>query len=109
MCGYAVRRAEDPLPRAAKGERAMNYPFTDPVSRVGKADLEELLRSFEDAWAEQSGSRITSAEFFDLYRRGEFDSMFHMAWASYYESWRADARRDAKARVADLPGALLAH
>lgn len=85
----------------------MNFPFEDKVRRVGKADLEELLRSFEDTWAESAGERVTSAEFYDRYRRGEIDSMYATAWATYYESWRSLTRRESETFVG-LPGALLA-
>jgi hypothetical protein len=110
-CVDAIRRAEDALRgwrRGGSGAPMSNFPFEDTISRVGKADLEELLRSFEDTWAKTTGSRLTSPEFYDLYRRGEMDSMFAASWATYYESWRALTRREADTRVADLPGALLA-
>jgi hypothetical protein len=87
-----------------------NYPFQDPVSHITGEDLEELLRNFEDAWAKDAGrERITSAQFYDGYRSGELDSIFGMAWAAYYESWRALNRRQADTVVTHLPGALLAH
>jgi hypothetical protein len=85
-----------------------NFPFNDPVRRVRRADLEELLRSFEDTWADSAGERITSAAFYDLYRAGKIDSVFATAWASYYEHWRAIGRREAGDTISDLPGALLA-
>jgi hypothetical protein len=51
-----------------------------------RSDLEDLLSAFEDAWAEQTGERLTTAEFYDRYRRGEApDTTFSMSWASYYE------------------------
>lgn len=55
---------------------------------LGHAELEELLRAFEDAWQERRGERLTSAEFYDRYRAGELDSPLAMAWASYYEGFR---------------------
>ena len=85
-----------------------NFPFNDPVRRVGRADLEELLRSFEDTWADNVGERLTSAAFYDRYRAGEIDSVFASAWASYYEHWRALGRRNLGDTMNSLPGELLA-
>jgi hypothetical protein len=85
-----------------------NFPFNDPVRRIGRAELEELLRSFEDTWANTEGQRITSAVFYDLPSR-RIDSVFATAWASYYEHWRALGRREAGQTISDLPGALLAY
>ena len=79
--------------------------YSDKVSKITKADLEELLRSFEDTWADTSDERLTSAEFYDLYRRGEIDSVFATAWATYYERWRAASATSPFVR--DLAGALL--
>lgn len=86
-----------------------NFPFDNPIKRVGRAELEELLRSFEDEWAKNAEARLTSAEFYDLYRAGEVDSLFATAWATYYERWRALVRRDAGEAARELPGALLAY
>jgi hypothetical protein len=85
-----------------------NFPFNDTIRRVGRAELEELLRSFEDAWAENEGERLTSAAFYDRYRGGDIDSLFATSWATYYEHWRALGRRDAGETMSSLPGALLA-
>jgi hypothetical protein len=85
-----------------------NFPFNDPVACLGRTELEELLRSFEDAWATSSGERLTSAAFYDSYRAGEIDSLFATSWASYYEHWRALGRRDAGETVSGLPEALIA-
>jgi hypothetical protein len=67
-----------------------NFPFRDPVTRrkLSSYDVEELLRRFEDAWAEQHGERVTSATFYERHCAGEADSMLGMAWASYYEAYR---------------------
>ena len=72
----------------------MNFPFRDPVEvgRLTREDLDELLRSFEDAWAEHAGERLSSAQFYDLYRSGEVDSMFATSWATYYEAFRRRSR-----------------
>jgi hypothetical protein len=68
-----------------------NVPFHDPVSwhKLDRHGLEDLLRSFEDAWAGTAGERITSAEFYDRYR-GDLvpDTLFTIAWSSYYEIYR---------------------
>jgi hypothetical protein len=56
--------------------------------RLNPAELEELLRAFEDAWHEKSGERLSSAEFYDRYRAGELDSLLALSWASYYEGFR---------------------
>ncbi len=74
-----------------------NYPFEDPVpvSELDRAGLEELLRKFEDAWAADTEERITTAVFYDRYVRGEIDTMFAMAWASYYEAFRRAGDDDA--------------
>ena len=61
--------------------------------RLDRSGVEELLRMFEDAWNEEHDERITSAQFYDRYTRGEIDSMFAMAWASYYEAFRRHSQR----------------
>jgi len=68
----------------------MNFPFEDPIMirQLDKDGLEGLLREFEDTWAEKTGDRLTSPHFYDVYRRGDVDSMFAMAWATYYEEFR---------------------
>ena len=68
-----------------------NFPFEEPVTRrtLDRHDLEDLLRAFEDAWAKETGERLTSAEFYDRYSVDDtIDSMFTMAWSSYYEIFR---------------------
>ncbi len=55
---------------------------------LGRVELEELLRAFEDAWYERQGTRLSSAEFYDAYRDGRHDSPLAMSWASYYEGFR---------------------
>jgi hypothetical protein len=56
---------------------------------LDRHDLEDLLRAFEDAWARETGERVTSAEFYDRYSVDDtIDSMLTMAWSSYYEIFR---------------------
>ena len=78
-----------------------SFPFNDPVSRrtLDHHGVEEILRVFEDAWAEREGKRLTSAQFYDRYRQGLGDSMFGMAWASYYEAFRRINRDRASAEI----------
>jgi hypothetical protein len=73
-----------------KDEAVPNFPFRDPVERrqVDREDLAALLLTFEDSWAEASGERITSTEFYERYKTGEFDSLLAMSWASHYEIYR---------------------
>jgi hypothetical protein len=66
---------------------------------VDRERLENLLREFEDTWAEHEGRRLTSAEFYDQYRRGEFDTQFGIAWASYYEILQRVRRPDIPVEV----------
>jgi len=68
---------------------------------MDRAELEELLRQFEDAWTEQEGERLTSPQFYDRYRTGEIDSVFAMAWASYYEIYRSFTTRHDRAALVD--------
>lgn len=55
------------------------------VKALGRRELEDLLREFEDTWAEREGARVTSAEFYERYTRGEVDTLYAMAWASHFE------------------------
>jgi hypothetical protein len=73
------------IPRVAK-----NFPFRDPVERrkVDRDSLASMLLTFEDAWAQATGNRITSTEFYERYASGEFDSTLAMAWASHVEMYR---------------------
>lgn len=90
--------------RTTKGWWEMtNYPFEDPVTvrELDRSALEDLLRKFEDVWAAESGARITSAEFYDRYARGEIDSTFAMAWATYYESFRRLGDDDATTAIVE--------
>lgn len=85
-----------------------NYPFKGPVDRQ-RVDLNgarAILDTFEDAWAKQSENRITSAQFYDRYTTGEFDSMFHMAWASYYEIYRDMGHSGNAAAIVDQLAAV---
>lgn len=74
-----------------------NFPFKQPVStrKLDRRGLEDLLSTFEDGWADQHGERLSSAAFYDLYRTGEVDSIFAMAWASYYEAYRRQSKSSA--------------
>lgn len=78
-----------------------NFPFKDPIERrtVERDELAEMLRAFEDEWAAQHGERITSAQFYDRYRKGQVDSMFTMSWASYYEIFRRLGENEANAEI----------
>ncbi len=64
----------------------VQHPVTRQV--LGRLELEELLRAFEDAWQERQGERLTSAGLYDRYRAGEADSLLVTAWVSYYEGFR---------------------
>jgi len=68
----------------------VNFPFRDPVTsrRVDASSVEAILRSFEDVWAERTGERLSSAEFYDRYRSGDVDSLLAVTWATYYEVFR---------------------
>jgi hypothetical protein len=56
---------------------------------LDRQGLEDLLRAFEDMWADRTGERLTSAAFYDRYVADDtIDSMFTMAWSSYYEIFR---------------------
>lgn len=79
---------------------ALGHSVTRAV--LGSSELEELLRAFEDAWQERSGVRLTSAEFYDGYRRGEADSLFALAWASYYEGFRRLCSENVDTCLVDL-------
>ena len=80
-----------------------NFPFRDPseVRSMSRAELEDLLRQFEDTWSAQEGERITSAQFYDQHAVGEHDSVFGMAWASYYEIYRRLGQRQEHAELVD--------
>jgi hypothetical protein len=71
-----------------------NFPFKDPVSvrHIDIGDVERALRAFEDSWADATGERVSSAEFYDRYRAGLVDSMLAMRWAAYYEAFRRRTR-----------------
>ncbi len=69
---------------------------------LGRVELEELLRAFEDAWQERRGERLTSAELYDRYRAGELDSLLVMAWASYYEGFRRLASENVDTCLIDV-------
>jgi len=71
-----------------------NYPFRDPVTtrRVDAGALEGILRSFEDVWADRTGERLSSAEFYERYRSGDIDSLLAVTWSTYYEIFRRRTR-----------------
>jgi hypothetical protein len=85
-----------------------NFPFQDPVtiSRLGAADVDDLLRGFETMWEETTSERISSADFYERYRAGEIDSVYAVAWATYYEI-RVELERRREVHVERLPGVLL--
>jgi hypothetical protein len=82
-----VRRAY----HARNGDREdiVNFPFRDPkITKLDRPQIAELLLTIEDIWAEHSGGRLSSAEFYSAYCEGQHDSPFFMAWATYYEAYR---------------------
>lgn len=91
--------------RSAEDESVVsNFPFQDPVVRreLDRQGLEDLLRTFEDRWAEHTGERLTSADFYDRYLADEVtDSLFTMAWSSYYEIVRRLRSDPAHAEMVD--------
>jgi hypothetical protein len=93
-------------PEAA--DQMSNFPFNDPItiSHLRAADLEELLRGFEDAWAATNDERISSEAFYERYRSGEVDSVYATAWATYYEI-AIELERRREVHVEGLPGVLL--
>lgn len=52
-------------------------------------DLANVLECFETTYAEHTGELLMSSDFFALYRGGEIDGLFGMAWANYYEAFLA--------------------
>lgn len=85
-----------------------NYPFKDPVDRqVMDIDgLRGILAAFEDTWAKRHGERITSAQFYDRYLAGDLDTMFFMAWSTYYEIYRDMSRSTSADGVVDRLAAV---
>lgn len=56
--------------------------------------LAEKLAEYEDQHAVMTGTRVSSAEFHDLYLAGDTgDVPYAMEWASYYELMREHGRR----------------
>jgi hypothetical protein len=81
-----------------------NFPFNPPVTRraLDRQGLEDLLRAFEDSWAEHTGERMTSAAFYDRYVADDIaDSLFTMAWSSYYDIFRRLRSDPAHAEMVD--------
>ncbi|HZR94761.1 MAG TPA: hypothetical protein VFA56_03655 [Gaiellaceae bacterium] len=65
-----------------------------PVEALDHEALAEILRELEDAHHDATGERLTSAEFYDLYRAGEADGIVDaIRWASYYELYREQGRQ----------------
>lgn len=89
----------------------MNFPFREPVTikKLDRASLGDLLRSFEETWVGHGNEPLTSDEFYERYRAGDFDSQFGMAWTSYVEAYRRldEASDDVSQIVESLPGALI--
>jgi len=59
------------------------------ITRLSRADLEQRLREFERSYTVTTGEQLSSADFFERFRAGEFDSLFGMRWAGH---WRAYTR-----------------
>ena len=51
------------------------------ITRLSKADIERRLREFERTHKIATGEELSSAEFFERFKQGEFDSLFGMRWA----------------------------
>jgi hypothetical protein len=83
-----------------------NFPFEHPVKvrQLDRRGLKDLLGTFEEAWATQHGERLESVDFYERYRSGDIDSIFGMAWASYYEAYHRLKEADEHLVQALLPG-----
>jgi hypothetical protein len=65
-----------------------------PVEVLDHIALLEKLAEYEDAYAIQSGERLSSAEFHDRYLAGRATGIPDaIEWASYYELLREHGRR----------------
>jgi hypothetical protein len=60
--------------------------------RITRMEIEQRLHEFERTHCLATGEVLSSAEFFERYKHGEFDSLFGMEWAAY---WRAFSRLSA--------------
>jgi hypothetical protein len=66
--------------------RRKSRPSIETLDNVA---IEEILRTFEDGYAEATGERITSAAFYDRYLKDDVDDVQDaIRWASYYELLR---------------------
>ena len=63
----------------------MGSEFT--ITRLNENGLEERLRLFEEHHAETFGTYLSSVEFYERFRAGEYDTPFGMAWATYFEAY----------------------
>lgn len=55
------------------------------IRTVSRDEMTSRLSGFETMHAHVHGATLDSAEFYELFRRGEYDSPFAMAWATCYE------------------------
>jgi hypothetical protein len=56
---------------------------------LSRSDIEWHLLEFERSHRVATGEELRSAEFFERFKAGDFDSLFGMEWAAY---WRAYTR-----------------
>jgi hypothetical protein len=64
------------------------------VTRLDHVALSERCHEFEDRFAREGAFRLSSADFYDMYLRGDGDEIpYAMEWASYYEMLRKLGRR----------------
>lgn len=76
------------LPGTARTPLKVTSLSTQP-KRISRREIEQRLREFERTHRLATGEALSSAEFFERYKQGEFDSLFGMEWAAY---WRALSR-----------------
>ena len=58
----------------------------DPIVRLDRADLIDVLEAFEVEYERATGEALSSEDFYVQYRAGRHDDIFSMAWASYIEA-----------------------
>lgn len=54
-------------------------------------DIENRLREYERAWEQATGEHLSSADFYERFCAGDFDTRFGTRWATYYEATAAQA------------------
>jgi hypothetical protein len=59
------------------------------VVRMTRGDIENRLRECERAWEQATGERLSSADFYERFCAGDFDTRFGTRWATYYEATAA--------------------